>query len=49
MMQVLIILLATLVAMITLILINSAGNKPSADQSKISLPIEDETDHKRSD
>ena len=49
MMQVLIILMATLVAMITLILINSASNKPSADHSNLSIPIEDETDHKGSD
>lgn len=49
MMHVLIILMATLVAMITLILINSSGNKPAVDQSKLYIPIEDEADHKRSD
>lgn len=49
MMYIFIILMAIIAAMITLILINSAGNKPVIDTTKLYVPIEDETDHKRSD
>ncbi len=49
MMHILTSLVAILLAMITLILINGSEPQQSADKNKLYIPIEDETDQKKSD